>query len=227
MWRAPWWGGVFERMIQSMKRLLCKIIGTSKLTFNELLTAMNEVESLLNSHPLTFMSAVNSLNHSHPLTSFVAKGIWPYQMFWLKMKMSIHPVADKLTRRMKHLSHTIEGFWTHWQREYLLELRDSQKRSNPQGNSNRCVGDVVIIEDEKIPRGFWRLGTSIVWGWRSEGFTCEDTHKGWEISILETSCTEAVSTGDQWAPWAETQSIPSSEGIQCFDSINIWYTSPD
>ena len=41
-------------------------------------------------------------------------------------------------------------------------MRDLHKRSNPRGNSNQpqvCVGDVVIIKDEKIPRGFWRLGT--------------------------------------------------------------------
>ena len=63
--RAPWWGGVFERMVQSMKRLLHKIVGTFKLTFDELMTAEIEVESLLNSRPLTYISADEPLQ---PLT---------------------------------------------------------------------------------------------------------------------------------------------------------------
>ena len=45
---------MFERMIQSMKRLLCKIIGTAKRTFDELMMAVIEVERLLNSRPLTY-----------------------------------------------------------------------------------------------------------------------------------------------------------------------------
>ena len=28
--KAPWWGGVFERMVRSMKRCLRKIIGQAK-----------------------------------------------------------------------------------------------------------------------------------------------------------------------------------------------------
>ena len=38
--RAPWWGGLFERMVQSMKRCLRKTIGAAKLTYDELLTAI-------------------------------------------------------------------------------------------------------------------------------------------------------------------------------------------
>ena len=51
--KTPWWGGVFEQMIQSMKRLLLKMIGTAKLTFDELMTAVIEVERLWSSRPLT------------------------------------------------------------------------------------------------------------------------------------------------------------------------------
>ena len=38
--RAPWWGGVFERMVQTMKRCLRKIIGNACLTYEELLTSI-------------------------------------------------------------------------------------------------------------------------------------------------------------------------------------------
>ena len=36
---APWWGGIFERLIRSMKRCLKKMIGKSQLSYEELLTA--------------------------------------------------------------------------------------------------------------------------------------------------------------------------------------------
>ena len=53
--KTPWWGGVFEQMIQSMKRLLHKMIGTAKFTFDELMTAVIEVERLWSSRLLTYV----------------------------------------------------------------------------------------------------------------------------------------------------------------------------
>ena len=36
--RTPWWGGLFERIVRSMKRCLKKTIGGAKLTYEELMT---------------------------------------------------------------------------------------------------------------------------------------------------------------------------------------------
>ena len=49
--RAPWWGGVFERMVRSTKRCLKKMIGQARFSFDELLTAVTEVELMVNSRP--------------------------------------------------------------------------------------------------------------------------------------------------------------------------------
>ena len=38
--RAPWWGGFLKRMVESVKRCLHKVIGNTRLTFNELLTVL-------------------------------------------------------------------------------------------------------------------------------------------------------------------------------------------
>ena len=46
--KAPWWGGIFERMVRSTKRCLRKIIGQAKLSYDELLTAITEVETIIN-----------------------------------------------------------------------------------------------------------------------------------------------------------------------------------
>ena len=46
-------------MVRSTKQCLKKIIGQAKLSYDELLTALTEVEMVLNSRPLTYVSANN------------------------------------------------------------------------------------------------------------------------------------------------------------------------
>lgn len=53
--RAPWWGGLFERMVRSTKRCLKKTIEVAKLTYDELKTVTVEVEMILNSRPLSYV----------------------------------------------------------------------------------------------------------------------------------------------------------------------------
>ena len=53
--KAP---GVFERLIKSTKRLLRKMVSQAKFSYDELLTAVIEVEAILNSHPLSYVSAM-------------------------------------------------------------------------------------------------------------------------------------------------------------------------
>ena len=64
--KAPWLGGVFERMIQSAKRCLRKTIGNAWLTYDELITSVTEVEMILNSRPLSYVS---SEDIEEPLTA--------------------------------------------------------------------------------------------------------------------------------------------------------------
>ena len=52
--RAPWWGGFFERIVGCVKACLRKVLGKAKLTFDEFLTVLVEIEGTLNSRPLTY-----------------------------------------------------------------------------------------------------------------------------------------------------------------------------
>jgi len=52
---ALWWGGYWERMVQSMKHCLRKTIGRSTLTIDEMSTILVEVEAILNNRPLMYM----------------------------------------------------------------------------------------------------------------------------------------------------------------------------
>ena len=55
--RAPWWGGAFERIVKSTKRCLRKLIGKAQFSYDELVTALAEIESVINSRPLTYVAA--------------------------------------------------------------------------------------------------------------------------------------------------------------------------
>ena len=55
--KAPWWGGIFERLVQSVKRPLHKILGQAKFSFDELNTTLIEVEAIVNSRPLTYITS--------------------------------------------------------------------------------------------------------------------------------------------------------------------------
>ena len=64
-------GGIFERMVQSTKRCLRKIVGQSGLNYDELLKVVTEVESIINSRPLSYISSDDleePLTPSHFLT---------------------------------------------------------------------------------------------------------------------------------------------------------------
>ena len=159
--KAPWWGGVFERLVKSVKRCLKKAISGARHTYEELLAVIIEVEMILNCRPLSYVS---SEDYEEPLTpSHLLCG--HRIMSLLDNRSSEAEDSDTdvqpqdLDRRMRHLSNVMNHFWKRWRKEYLLELRNSH-RNVTQHSSNRVVsiGDVVIVHEEDQPRGKWHIG---------------------------------------------------------------------
>ena len=62
--KAPWWGGFWERLIQSVKRPLRRVIGRANLTYDELQTLVVEIEGLITNnvhvprHRVTLTSSI-------------------------------------------------------------------------------------------------------------------------------------------------------------------------
>ena len=63
--RAPWWGGMYERLVRSVKAALRKSLGQRSLSKTELETVLAEVEACVNSRPLTFVGDTHVIVRIH------------------------------------------------------------------------------------------------------------------------------------------------------------------
>ena len=158
--KAPWWGGMFERLIGSMKRCLRKVIGQAKLSYDELLTAVVEAEAVINSRPLTYVSSDDldePLTPAHLLTGRRLLSLPDYISHGCEDIDDVE--RELLDRRARHLNVTLNQFWERWRKEYLLELRESHRYHQGHANPSQVsVDDVVVVHSTEQPRAFWRLG---------------------------------------------------------------------
>jgi len=143
-------GGVWERMIRSVRRVLGLLMKEQTLSDETLLTLMCEVESTLNSRPITVVSEDPS--DMEPLT--------PNHL--LMMRGSPAPAInevdrrDTYRRRWKQVQYLSALFWRRWIREYLPALQQRHKWNDAKPNLK--VNDVVIVADETMPRNVWPIG---------------------------------------------------------------------
>lgn len=158
--KAPWWGGLFERLVKSTKRCLRKMLGRARLSVDEMHTAILEVESILNSRPLTYTSSADieePLTPSHLLVGRRLLNL-PDGLTCLEDDdPDFELTTESMQARVRYFSSVLNHFWRRWSREYLLELRESHRGRATKDRPHIKVGDVVLLEDPDKRRGFWRL----------------------------------------------------------------------
>jgi hypothetical protein len=162
--KAPWWGGAFERMVQSTKRCLRKMVGRSRLTLDELHTAVVEIESIINSRPLSYISASDMEEPLTPSHLLIGRRVLNLPDHLGSShdpegeEFTVNP--NQLSERMKRLGGALNHFWKRWRTEYLTELREAHRQSRPSQPTGPSItkGDVVIVHDDNLPRGLWKLG---------------------------------------------------------------------
>ena len=124
---------MIERMVRSTKRCLKKMIGLAKLTYDELLTAVTEVEAIVNSRPLSFISSDDleePLTPSHLLIGRSALSLPDNLYYWDEDDDNLEVNPSFLNKRLKYFRTILDRFWKRWRDEYLLELRDSHRYSS-------------------------------------------------------------------------------------------------
>ncbi|KAL9965144.1 hypothetical protein ACROYT_G028901 [Oculina patagonica] len=125
--------------------------GETKVTDEELLTAVVEVEGILNSRPLTYCSS--DPNDEHVLT--------PNHFLYGQAGGQLAPrVVDEIAfnprNRWRFVHDLINKCWRRWMKEYLSTLNTRSKWVDQKRNV--APGDVVLLVDTSNPKGQWPLG---------------------------------------------------------------------
>jgi len=156
-------GGVWERLIRSIRRILNILMKEQSVDDESLSTMFCLVESVINSRPLTTVSSDH--RDLEPLT--------PNHLLLLRGDPVLPPgefVKQDLysRRRWRQVQYLADIFWRRWTREYLPTLQLRQKWRHPVKNLE--AGDVVIVADDNAPRNLWHLGRVTETYLSSDGF---------------------------------------------------------
>ena len=149
--RAPWHGGFYERMVRSVKTPLKKILKNAKLNYIEFSTLLTDIEAQINSRPL-YNESANPYD-PEPLT--------PAHLF---LGRSLKQLPDcnlnekrvPFAKRWRYRNRLSKLFWNRWTKEYMLQLNEFKKWIDSTENAN--VGDVVLIQEDNVPKSKWVLG---------------------------------------------------------------------
>ena len=127
------------------------------------MTAVTEVESILNSRPLTIITSNDleePLTPSHLLVGRRLINI-PDELCYRKMAVEYTeetcPVL--LNRRLQHLHSVLDHFWIRWRDKYLLSLRERYCNDKRHSSYRKMkIGDIVIVQDDERAISFWKYG---------------------------------------------------------------------
>ncbi|XP_076549055.1 uncharacterized protein LOC143306155 [Osmia lignaria lignaria] len=148
---APHFGGLWEAGVKSVKHHLRRVIGNSKLTFEEMSTLLCQIEACLNSRPLYALSEdpsdLSALTPGH---------------FLIGEPTCITPEPDpplttssSLTR-WRQINTMRSQFWNRWRSEYLQHLQQLSKWRHQKENLK--VGALVLLRDDLQPPAKWLMG---------------------------------------------------------------------
>ena len=118
---------------------------------------------VVNSRPITYILSDDleePLTPSHLLCGHRVLSL-PDPIDVVKSNVSdLTTTKGDLTRRLRHLSKVLEDFWRRWKTEYLLELREAHRYARVKRGVEQSVntGDVVVVHDDNLPRGLWKIG---------------------------------------------------------------------
>ena len=143
-------GGVWERQIRTVRRVLSTLM-TEQVPTGEMLTTLLVIaEGIVNNRPLTPASDdpddLEPLTPNHLLIHRPSRT--PPGLF---NESDLH--SRKKWRQVQYLA---DIFWKRWSREYLLGLRQRTKWHGQKRNVKK--GDLVMLLEHPLPRSEWPLG---------------------------------------------------------------------
>lgn len=151
---APNQGGLFEAAVKSAKNLAKRVLGETKLTFEELTTFFTKVEAVLNSRPLCPISSdPNDLEVLTPGHFMIGQPLVALPEYSFE--------ATNLNRlsRYQQIQKFSQHFWSRWRNEYLHTLQQRYKWTSVAEPPK--LNDLVLIKEDNSSPLQWRRGRII------------------------------------------------------------------
>ena len=134
-----------------MKAHLKRVIGETRLTFEEFATVLTQVEACLNSRPLGPLpcdgDTIEPLTPGHFLIGRPLEALPDPPMSYRSMS---------LLKRWYLCQGLVRHFWKRWTTEYMDTIRRFVNWHHP--SRNLQVGDVVILHEDNLIPTKWPLG---------------------------------------------------------------------
>uniref|UniRef100_A0A914LD98 Integrase catalytic domain-containing protein n=1 Tax=Meloidogyne incognita TaxID=6306 RepID=A0A914LD98_MELIC len=160
---SPWQGGIYERIVALVKDAFRKTLGKKSLKWEEMITFTTEVEGILNMRPLTAIEENPDIPGIVPLRP--VDFLCPRRNLCLDLE--IPRTSESINYSIKYKDSFIytefllNELWKRWKKEYLIWLRDksqwSMKGPRLQTKREPKIGEIVILEEEFVPRNFWKI----------------------------------------------------------------------
>ena len=145
---ASHFGGVWERQIGTVRKVLDVVMGSQLVDDDSLSTLFCEVEAVINSRPLSVVSSDSG--DLIPVTPFKLLSVGSSVE-----GINIDGNEGYPRRRWKQVQYLADQFWKRWSSEYLLNLQKREKWQKQK--SNIAVGNVVLMVDSTVARCHWLL----------------------------------------------------------------------
>ena len=197
--KASHYGGVWERLIRSIRRSLRSMLAEQLVDDEMLTTVLTEVEKVLNDRPLVKLTDdpedYDVLTPNHILLL--------YRNPALDANLTEETSTRSfLVRRWRRMNHLVNVFWKRWSREYLTELQRRTKWRQSQQDLKE--GDLVLLVDSNH-RGMWSKGVVHTTRQSRDGAVREvvvKTKNGYvrrdvrQLCLLETQCCPIETAGE-------------------------------
>ncbi|XP_011858173.1 PREDICTED: uncharacterized protein LOC105555742 [Vollenhovia emeryi] len=147
---APYFGGIWEAAVKSLKHHLRRVVGDATLTFEEMTTLLAQIEACLNSRPLWALTDdpddITALTPGHFLVGTSLLTIpEPAPLQSGDHQLSRWPMVQRMR------SH----FWNRWAAEYLHSLNHRPKWWRT--SSEFSPGRLCLVRNECTPPSRWPL----------------------------------------------------------------------
>ena len=181
----------WERLVGIVKGLLRRSLGHAVLTWEELVTALTEVEKVINCRPISYLWESANPDGGVPIPLCPEQFLLPPRGDFKEEEERELNLSDEFRQRKMWLSSMNDL----WRKEYLHQVLGSQgevwkTRPNP-----LKVGEVVLVADDREKRLNWKMGVvrQLIIGARRKMSCCYCTG---EVRYADATSSQTVQTGD-------------------------------